>query len=123
MPSYIPYTRDTPLTLNALSLTEGFDVNDAVTQVATIKTNVGSFETGRNQAILNSFDISTTLDKNGKLQENPKYKKYIPMNGKTRPTAADEIIRDTTLLNDANNQVYILGSIAVASLVILSFYM
>ena len=123
MPSYIPYTRDTPLTLNALSLTEGFDVNDAVTQVATIKTNVGSFETGRNQAILNSFDISTTLDKNGKLQENPKYKKYIPMNGKTRPTAADEIIRDTTLLNDANNQVYILGSIAVASLVILSLYM
>ena len=123
MPSYIPYTRDTPLTLNALTLTEGFDVNDAVSQVATIKTNVGSFETGRNQAILNSFDISTTLDKNGKLQENPKYKKYIPMNGKTRPTAADEIIRDTTLLNDANNQVYILGSIAVASLVILSFYM
>ena len=123
MPSYIPYTRDTPLTLNALTLTEGFDSNAAVTQVATIKTSIGSFETGRNQAILNSVDISTTLDKNGKLQNNPKYKKYIPMNGKTRPSAADEIIRDTTLLNDANNQVYILGSIAVASLVVLSFYM
>jgi hypothetical protein len=123
MPSYIPYTRDTPLTLNALTLTEGFDVNDAVSQVATIKTNIGSFETGRNQAILNSYDISTTLDKNEKLQNNSKYKKYIPTNGKTRPSAADEIIRDTTLLNDANNQVYILGSIAVASLVVLSFYM
>jgi hypothetical protein len=123
MPSYIPYTRDTPLTLNALTLTEGFDSNAAVTQVATIKTSIGSFETGRNQAILNSVDISTILDKNGKLQNNPKYKKYIPMNGKTRPSAADEIIRDTTLLNDANNQVYILGSIAVASLVVLSLYM
>lgn len=120
---YIPYTRETPLTLNALTLTEGFDVNDAVSQVATIKANIGSFETGRNQAILNSFDISTRLDKNDKLQKNSKYKKYIPTNGKTRPSAADEIIRDSVLLNDANNQVYILGSIAVASLVILSMYM
>ncbi len=120
---YIPYTRYTPLTSNALTLTEGFDVNTAVSQVATIKTNIASFETGRNQAILNSVDISTRLDKNEKLQENPKYKKYIPTNGKTRPSAADEIIRDSALLNDANNQVYILGSIAVASLVVLSMYM
>lgn len=122
MPSYIPYTRYTPLTLNALTLTEGFDVNAAVSQVATIKTNIGSFETGRNQAILNSVDISTRLEQNEKLQENSKYKKYIPTNGKMRPSAADEMIRDSALLNDTNNQVYILGSIAVASLVILSMY-
>jgi len=120
---YIPYTRYTPLTMNALTLTEGFDVNAAVSQVATIKTNIGSFESGRNQAILNSADISTRLDQNEKLQENPKYKKYIPKNGKMRPSAADEMIRDSALLNDANNQVYILGSIAVASLVVLSMYM
>jgi len=120
---YIPYTRDTPLTLNALTLTEGFDVNSAVSQVDAIKANVVSFETGRNQAILNSYDISTRLDNNEKLQDNPKYKKYIPVNGKTRPSAADEMLRDFALLNDANNQVYILGSIAVASLVVLSMYM
>lgn len=120
---YIPYTRYTPLTLNALTLTEGFDSNSAVSQVDAIKTKLGSFETGQNQAILNSYDISTGLDKNAKLQDNPKYKKYIPTNGKTRPSAADEMIRDSALLNDANNQVYILGSIAVASLVVLSMYM
>ena len=123
MPSYIPYTRDTPLTLNALTLTEGFDVNAAVSQVDAIKANIGLLETGRNQAILNSYDISSRLDNNEKLQENPKYKKYIPTNGKTRPSAADEMLRDSALLNDANNQVYILGSIAVASLVVLSMYM
>lgn len=120
---YIPYTHYTPLTMNALTLTEGFDVNAAVSQVNTIKANLSSFETGRNQAILNSYDISSRLDNNEKLQENPKYKKYIPTNGKTRPSAADEMIRDSALLNDANNQVYILGSIAVASLVVLSMYM
>jgi len=120
---YIPYTRYTPLTLNALTLTEGFDVNAAVSQLDSIKASIGSVETGRNQAILNSYDISTGLDKNAKLQENPKYKKYIPNNGKVRPSAADEMIRDSALLNDANNQVYILGSIAVASLVVLSMYM
>ena len=120
---YIPYTRDSPLTLNALTLTEGFEVNDAVAQIETIKANIGSFNTRQNQAIINSVDISNKLDKNEKLQNNSKYKKYIPTNGKTRPSAADEIIRDTTLLNDANNQVYILGSIAVASLVVLSMYM
>lgn len=120
---YIPYTRYSPLTMSALTLTEGFDVNAAVSQVNTIKANFGSLETGRNQAILNSYDISTRLDKNEKLQENPKYKKYIPTNGKTRPSAADEMIHDSALLNDANNQVYILGSIAVASLVVLSMYM
>jgi hypothetical protein len=120
---YIPYTRETPLTMNALTLTEGFDVNDTVSQVATIKTNYGLFEAGRTQAILNSNDISSRLEKNENLQKNSKYKKYIPTNGKTRPSAADEIIRDSALLNDANNQVYILGSIAVASLVVLSFYM
>ncbi len=120
---YIPYTRYTPLTMNALTLTEGFDVNAAVSQVNTIKANLSSFEIGRNQAILNSYDISSRLDNNEKLQENPKYKKYIPTNGKTRPSAADEMIRDSALLNDANNQVYILGSIAVASLVVLSMYM
>ena len=120
---YIPYTRYTPLTLNALTITEGFDVTAAVSQVDTIKTHVNSFQTGRNQAIINSFDISTRLDNNEKLQDNPKYKKYIPANGKTRPSAADEMIRDFALLNDANNQVYILGSIAVASLVVLSMYM
>ncbi len=120
---YIPYTRDSPLTLNALTITEGFDMNDAVAQIDTIKANIASFNTRQNQAIINSVDISNKLDKNEKLQNNSKYKKYIPTNGKTRPSAADEIIRDTTLLNDANNQVYILGSIAVASLVVLSFYM
>jgi hypothetical protein len=120
---YIPYTRYTPLTMNALSLTEGFDVNAAVSQLDAIKATLGSVETGRNQAILNSYDISNGIDKNEKLQENPKYKKYIPTNGKTRASAADEMIRDSALLNDANNQVYILGSIAVASLVVLSMYM
>jgi hypothetical protein len=120
---YIPYTRYTPLTMNALTLTEGFDVNAAVSQLDSIKASIGSVETGRNQAILNSYDISSGLDKNAKLQDNPKYKKFIPINGKTRPSAADEMIRDSALLNDANNQVYILGSIAVASLVVLSMYM
>jgi hypothetical protein len=120
---YIPYTRDSPLTLNALTLTEGFDMNNAVAQIDTIKANIGSFNTRQNQAIINSVDISNKLDKNEKLQNNSKYKKYIPTNGKTRPSAADEMIRDSALLNDANNQVYILGSIAVASLVVLSMYM
>jgi hypothetical protein len=120
---YIPYTRDTPLTLNALTLTEGFDVNSAVSQVAAINANIVSLETGRNQAIINSYDISSGLDNNEKLQDNPKYKKFIPKNGKVRPSSADEMIRDSALLNDANNQVYILGSIAVASLVVLSMYM
>jgi hypothetical protein len=120
---YIPYTRYTPLTMNALTLTEGFDVNAAVSQLDTIKATIGSIETGRNQAIINSYDISSELDKNKNLQENPKYKKYIPNSGKVRPSAADEMIRDSALLNDANNQVYILGSIAVASLVVLSMYM
>jgi hypothetical protein len=120
---YIPYTRDTQLALNALTLTEGFDVNTAVSQIDTIKTNITSLQNGRNQAIINSYDISSELDNNKKLQNNPKYKKYIPTNGKVRPSAADEMIRDSVLLNDANNQVYILGSIAVASLVVLSMYM
>lgn len=120
---YIPYTRDTQLALNALSLTEGFDVNTAVSQVDTIKAKINSLQNGRNQAIINSYDISSGLDDNKILQNNPKYKKYIPTNGKVRPSAADEMIRDSALLNDANNQVYILGSIAVASLVVLSMYM
>lgn len=120
---YIPYTRDTQLSLNALTLIEGFDVKTAVSQVDTIKTNITSLQNGRNQAIINSYDISTGLDNNTNLQNNPKYKKYIPTNGKVRPTAADEMVRDSAMLNDANNQVYILGSIAVASLVVLSMYM
>lgn len=119
---FVPHTHYTPLTLNALTLTEGFDANAAISQLDTIKTNVTSFETGRNQAIINSYDIATELDKNKRLQENPKYKKYIPTNGKVRPSTADEMIRDSAILNDANNQTYILGSIAVASLVILSMY-
>jgi hypothetical protein len=120
---YIPYARDTQLALNALTVTEGFDVNTAVSQVDTIKTNITSLQNGRNQAIINSYNISGGLDNNKNLQKNPKYKKYIPTNGKVRPSAADEMIRDSSLLNDANNQVYILGSIAVASLVVLSMYM
>ena len=119
---FVPHTHYTPLTLNALTLTEGFDANAAISQLDIIKTNVTSFETGRNQAIINSYDIATELDKNKRLQENPKYKKYIPTNGKVRPSTADEMIRDSAILNDANNQTYILGSIAVASLVILSMY-
>ena len=119
---FVPHTHYSSLTLNAVTLTEGFDANTAISQLDTIKTNITSFETGRNQAILNSYDISTELGKNKSLQENPKYKKYIPTNGKVRATAADEMIRDSAILNDANNQTYILGSIAVASLVILSMY-
>ena len=120
---YIPYTRDTPLSLNALTVIEGFNSKAAIFQVENVKNNINSLQNGRNQAIINSYDISRELDKNKNLQKNLKYNKYIPTNGKVRPSAADEMIHNSALLNDANNQVYILGSIAVASLVILSLYM
>lgn len=120
---YIPYTRDTPLSLNALTVTEGFDSKSTILQVDNVKNIITSFQNGRNQAIINSYDISRELDNNERLQQNVKYNKYIPINGKVRPSAADEMIHNSALLNDANNQVYILGSIAVASLVILSLYM
>ena len=37
---YIPYTRDTPLSLNALTVIEGFNSKAAIFQVENVKNNI-----------------------------------------------------------------------------------
>lgn len=117
---YSPYTPYSPISHNATPITEGFKQNAA--QIGAIANVYSRFENGKNTAIINQDELQKLLKENAELQQHKKYKKYIPFNGKDRPTAVDELLRDKLQLNDTYNQTYILGTIAVASLVILSFY-
>lgn len=127
---YSPYTPYSPISNNATPITEEFTdrgrswssyKNDAA-RISRISRVYSRFENGKNTAIINQDEIQKLLKENAELQQHKKYKKYIPFNGKDRPTAVDELLRDKLQLNDTYNQTYILGTIAVASLVILSFY-
>ena len=57
------------------------------------------------------------------LQNNPKYNKYILSNDKQRKNMVDARINDSKLLKNSNNQIYVLGTIAAASLVVLLIHM
>jgi len=126
---YTPYTPYSPLSNNATPITEEFNTSRRASSYSGYAAQIGAianvysrFENGKNTAIINQDDIQKLLKENAELQRHKKYKKYIPFNGKDRPTAADELLRDKLQLSDTYNQTYILGTIAVASLVILSFY-
>jgi len=146
--SYRPYTQETPLELNNINRKEGLtSITEMNTKLDQIKNQIGSFENKKKRILDNagtgdesanlSNAIRSTLKKmklnegyedmslserisfNAELQDDPNYNKLISPNGRERLNAADEIVNDNKLLNNATNQSYILGTIAVASLVIL----
>ena len=119
---YAPYTPYSQLINNAFTLTEGFDSKQEAKRICEIIKIYSDFERGKQTALINQNDIQKVLSTNDELQKDKRYKKYIPFNGKNRQNAVDEMLRDKLLLSDTNQQTYILGTIAVASLVVLSFY-
>ena len=123
--SYTPYSPYSQLTTNSFIIQEGFDfdkiINDMSANIATIATDIPRLTDNQN-------DISNNLIvAHNTLQNNPDYRDkanrgILPSNGKQRPTAVDEMVRDSALLKDANNQMYMFGIIAVTSLGILFMY-
>ena len=71
--------------------------------------------------------LTDLLDEHTKLITSETYGKNnygkIPSNGKQKTTVADSMNTDLKQLNNTNSETYILGSIALASLVILTLYL
>jgi len=130
--SYSPYTHETHFELNAINRKEGLKtIAEMNTKLDEIKAQIGDFENKKALSIINAgidegftgSSITDSININEQLQKDPKYNKFIPLTGKHRPNMADALINDNNLVNDANNQTYILGTIAVASLVVLIIHM
>ena len=121
--SYQPYTIDNSLDLNKLKVVEGYTTED----LTTIKNELTNFENGKNTAIANWGELNDLLDEHTKLNTSDKYAKNnygkIPSNGKPKQTVADSMNTDLKQLNNTNTETYILGSIALASLVVLTLYL
>jgi hypothetical protein len=120
--SYQPYTIDNFLDLNKLKVIEGYTTDD----LTAIKDELTKFENGKNTAIVNWDELNGLLDEHNKLNTSEKYAKNnygkIPSNGKRKQTVADSMNTDLKQLNNTNTETYILGSIALASLVVLTLY-
>tara|TARA_B110000503_G_C7119419_1_gene401810 strand:- start:1178 stop:1570 length:393 start_codon:yes stop_codon:yes gene_type:complete len=129
--SYSPYTHEPHFELNAINRKEGLmTIAEMNTKLDEIKAQIGDFENKKVLSIINAGvdegfagSITDSININTELQTHPKYNKYIPLTGKQRPNMADALINDNNLLNDVNNQTYILGTIAAASLVVLIVHM
>lgn len=125
MKHYTPYTPYSSLSTNAYIVMEGMTANEAKPILDNIGNKLSSYETRTGDVRDNNTAISTiinnTYDNTGKPIDN-RYQGTIPANGKPRPTIADEMVNDSVQLAESNNQIYIFGSIAAASLVILSMY-
>lgn len=126
MSYYTPYSPYSQLSTNAYVVIEGLTADEAKTRLNDIEDKISTYETNTDTIRSNGDDISTILDTNydrmtGKPRDS-RYRGTIPSNGKPRPTIADEMVYNSIQLTETNNQIYILGSIAVASLVILSIY-
>lgn len=120
--SYQPYTIDNFLDLNKLKVIEGY----ADADLTAIKAELTKFENGKNTAIVNSGELDDLLDEHEELYTSETYSKNnrgkIPSNGKRKQTVADTMNTDQKQLNNTNTETYILGSIALASLVVLTLY-
>lgn len=125
MKHYTPYTPYSSLSTNAYIVMEGMTANEAKPILDNIGNKLSLYETNTGDVRDNNTAISTiinnTYDNTGKPIDN-RYQGTIPANGKPRPTIADEMVNDSVQLAESNNQIYIFGSIAAASLVILSMY-
>jgi hypothetical protein len=128
--SYSSYNDETPLDLNNVRNVEGLtDVAGMNKKLDEIKTSITDFENKKQKIIDNAgigkegMTLGESINNNVELQRNPKYNKYILPNDKKRKTMVDARIHDSNLLNNSNNQTYVLGTIAAASLVVLLFHM
>tara|TARA_B110000879_G_C11180707_1_gene518157 strand:+ start:4557 stop:4925 length:369 start_codon:yes stop_codon:yes gene_type:complete len=121
--SYQPYTIDNILDLNKLKVVEGYTQQE----LDNITTGLQDFEDGKNKATANWGELTDLLDEHTKLITSETYGKNnygkIPSNGKQKTTVADSMNTDLKQLNNTNSETYILGSIALASLVILTLYL
>jgi hypothetical protein len=121
--SYQPYTIDNSLDLNKLKVVEGYTNED----LKAIKDELTKFENGKNTAMANWGELNDLYAEHTKLNTSEKYAKNnygkIPSNGKPKQTVADSMNTDLKQLNNTNTETYILGSIALASLVVLTLYM
>ena len=128
--SYSSYNNETPLDLNNVRNIEGLtDVAGMNKKLDEIKTAIADFENKKQLIIDNSgvgkegMTFGESINTNEQLQRNTKYNKYILPNDKKRKSMVDARIEDSNLLNNSNNQTYVLGTIAAASLVVLLFHM
>jgi hypothetical protein len=127
--SYSSYNNETPLDLNNVRNIEGLtDVAGMNKKLDEIKSTIADFENKKQLIIDNSgvgkegMTFGESINTNEQLQRNTKYNKYILPNDKKRKSMVDARIEDSNLLNNSNNQTYVLGTIAAASLVVLLFH-
>lgn len=128
--SYSSYNNETPLDLNNVRNIEGLtDVAGMNKKLDEIKSTIADFENKKQKIIDNAgigkegMTLGESIITNGELQNNNNYNKYILSNDKKRKNMVDARIDDSNLLNNSNNQTYVLGTIAAASLVVLLFHM
>ena len=128
--SYSSYNDETPLDLNSLRYKEGLTTVDEMNaKLDEIKTVIRDFENKKELSVTNAgigkegLTLLDSINKNEELQDNPKYNKYILSNDKQRKNMVDARINDSKLLKNSNNQTYVLGTIAAASLVVLLTHM
>jgi len=128
--SYSSYNDETPLDLNSLRYKEGLTTVDEMNaKLDEIKTVIRDFENKKDISVTNAgigkegLTLADSINKNEELQDNPKYNKYILSNEKQRKNMVDARINDSKLLKNSNNQTYVLGTIAAASLVVLLTHM
>ena len=128
--SYSSYNDETPLDLNSLRYKEGLTTVDEMNaKLDEIKTVIRDFENKKEISVSNAgigkegMTLADSINKNEELQDNPKYNKYILSNDKQRKIMVDARINDSKLLKNSNNQIYVLGTIAAASLVVLLIHM
>jgi hypothetical protein len=125
--SYSSYNNETPLDLNNVRNVEGLtDVAGMNKKLDEIKSRIADFENKKqlivkNAGIEEGMTLGESITTNEQLQRNPKYNKYIIPNDKKRKNMVDVRIDDSNLLKNSYNQNYVLGTIAVASLVVLLF--
>jgi len=125
--SYSSYNDETPLDLNNVRNVEGLtDVAGMNKKLDEIKSRIADFENKKqlivkNAGIEEGMTLGESINTNEQLQRNPKYNKYILPNDKKRKNMVDVRIDDSNLLKNSYNQNYVLGTIAVASLVVLLF--
>jgi endo-1,4-beta-mannosidase len=128
--SYSSYNDETPLDLNSVRYKEGLTTVDEMNaKLDEIKTVIKDFENKKELSVTNAgigkegMTIADSINMNEELQGNSKYNKYILSNDKQRKNMVDARINDNKLLKDSNNQTYVLGTIAAASLVVLLIHM
>jgi len=126
--SYSSYNDETPLDLNNVRNVEGLtDVAGMNKKLDEIKSRIADFENKKllivkNAGIEEGMTLGESINTNEQLQRNPKYNRYILPNDKKRKNMVDVRIDDSNLLKNSYNQNYVLGTIAVASLVVLLFH-